>query len=359
MTPEPESYHHLVLGPSPSSFISLFQQQWKEHIRSFPKRYQVGKQLVMGSRFRPLLVSWGYLLSGEDFDESNRADVAKLAVYVELLHKATLLIDDLIDKDGTRNGEESFHAEFSDHEAILFAIYLLGDCLERLSVATARVHSEKCYSEIIELLSRAIKEMSSGAIEEVISADDHLASFSKAKRIIELQTIALIKNGLLTGYKYGRGDFCYVDIIDSLGYDCGYLFQVLNDLEPFLGTDLNVLHKGAVNFDVLRSRKNITVAFISDRLNSSERGRLLALMGSADPLLPSVLNDWLSKYDVLNSVFVNLADVKKSIDTSINSLPVEVQRRRGFFSFINYVLSAAIGRIGGVYGEKLSEILIK
>jgi geranylgeranyl pyrophosphate synthase len=201
--------------------------------------------------------------------------------------------------------------------------------------------------------------MSYGAIEEVISSDDQLASLSKAKRIIELQTIALIKNGLLTGYKYGRGDPHHVAIIDSLGYDCGYLFQVLNDLEPFLGKDLNVLHKGAVNFDVLRSRKNITVAFISDKLNSSERGRLHILMRSFDPLLPSVLNDWFSKYDVWNSILENLADVKKSVDANVNSLPLEVQRRSGFCSFVNYVLSVAVGRIGGTYGEKLSEILIK
>lgn len=359
MMPESGPYYDLVLGPNPTSFINLFQAQWEEHIKSFPARYQTGKQLILGSRFRPVLVSWGYLLSGGEFNEDDRAEVAKLAVYVELLHKATLLIDDLIDQDDTRNGEESFHVEFSDNEAILFAIYLMGDCLKKLSVATARAHTEKGYPEIIELLGEAIKDMSLGAIEEVISPGDQLASFAKAKRIIELQTIALIKNGLLTGYKYGRGEIHYVDTIDSLGYDCGYLFQVLNDLEPFLGADLNALHKGTVNFDVLRSRKNITVAFISDRLSSSERDRLHVSIGSADPLLPSHLNGWFLKYDVLNSILENLRDVQKSIGTNINSLPLDVQRRSDFYAFVNYVLSVALGRIGGVYGEKLSEILIR
>ncbi|HEX2091546.1 MAG TPA: polyprenyl synthetase family protein [Longimicrobiaceae bacterium] len=359
MAPEPGPYHHLVLGSSPNSFINLFQAQWKEHIKSFPKRYQTGKQLVLGSRFRPLLVSWGYLLSGGDFDEDDRAEIARVAVYVELLHKATLLIDDLIDQDDTRNGVPSFHVEFSNNEAILFAIYLLGDCLERLSVATATAHTEKWYPEVMELLGEAIKNMSLGAIEEVVSPDDQLASISKAKRIIELQTIALIKNGLLTGYKYGRGNMHHVDTIDSLGYDCGYLFQVLNDLEPFLGADLNVLHKGTVNFDVLRSRKNITVAFISDRLSSSERDRLHLLIRSADPLLPSLLHGWFSKYDVFSSMLENLRDVHKNIRASINSLPLDVQRRSDFSAFINYVLSGAVRRIGGAYGEKLSEILIR
>src|SRR5688572_6942013 len=107
MTPEPGSYHDLLLGSTPSSFMNLFQAQWREHISSFPTRYQTGKQIVHGSRLRPLLVAWGYLLAGVDFDYARRADVARLAVYVELLHKATILIDDLIDDDSARNGEES------------------------------------------------------------------------------------------------------------------------------------------------------------------------------------------------------------------------------------------------------------
>jgi len=359
MTPEPGSYHDLVLGSSPSSFMTLFQAQWREHINSFPARYQTGKQIVHGSRLRPLLVAWGYLLADADFADDRRADIARLAVYVELLHKATILIDDLIDEDSARNGEESFHVQFSDSETILFAIYLLGDSLERLALAAVSIDTGKWYREITQLLGAAIKEMTSGALEEVINSGDHLVIFAKAKRLIELQTIALMKNGLLTGYKYGRGNEQHTATIESLGYDSGYMFQVLNDLEPFLGGDQNAFHKDAVNFDVLRSRKNITVAFICNRLSPSDRLRLQSLMQSGDPLLPSILTGWFAKYNVLSGVLDNLSDVKKNIEANTNFLPLDVQRRHGFCAFVNYVLSVAIGRIGGAYGEKLSEILIK
>jgi geranylgeranyl pyrophosphate synthase len=359
MTPEPSSYHDWVLGSDSSSFLNLFQTQWREHINSFPTRYQKSKQIIHGSRLRPLLVAWGYLLAGADFDDSHRADIAGLALYVELLHKATILIDDLIDDDDARNGEESFHAQFSDGETILFAIYLLGDSLERLALTVVSYDAQKWYREMTQLLATAIKEMSSGAIDELISAGDHLAIFAKAKRLIELQTIALMKNGMLTGYKYGHGDEHYAATIESLGYDSGYMFQVLNDLEPFLGGDLNAFHKGTVNFDILRSRKNITVAFIGSRLSSSDRDRLHSLLRSADPLLPSVLTDWFAKYNVLGDVLDNLTDVKKNIEANVNGLPLDAKRQIGFCEFINYVLSVAIERIGGAYGEKLSEILIR
>jgi geranylgeranyl pyrophosphate synthase len=208
-------------------------------------------------------------------------------------------------------------------------------------------------------LAVAIKEMSSGAIEEVTSASDHLAVIAKVSRLIELQTIALMKNGMLTGYKYGHGNEQYTAVIENLGYDSGYIFQVLNDLEPFLGGDLNAIHKGAVNFDILRSRKNITIAFIGSMLSYSDRDKLQSLIRSADPLLPSVLTNWFAKYNVLNYILDNLAHVKKNIEANVACLPLDVQRRMGFCAFVNYVLAVAIGKIGGAYGEKLSEILIK
>jgi geranylgeranyl pyrophosphate synthase len=216
---------------------------------------------------------------------------------------------------------------------------------------------ETWHQPVTRLLSTAIKEMAYGAIEEVVSAADHLAVFGNAKRLIELQTIALMKNGLLTGYKVGQGDQQYDVTIESLGYDSGYMFQVLNDLEPFLGQHLNAYNKGEVNFDVLRSRKNITVGFIFNRLNSAERHRFHALLRSADPLLPAALNGWFAKYDVLRDVIDNLTDVNRNIEANVQALPVAPQRRSGFSEFVNYVLAAAIQRIGGAYGAKLSDIL--
>jgi len=359
MTPEPGSYHDSVLGSAPGSFINLFLAQWQEHISTFPPRYQTGKQILHGSRLRPLLVAWGYLLAGADFNDDLRADVARLAVYVELLHKATILVDDLIDDDSVRNGEESFHAQFSDSEAILFAIYLLGDSLERLTQMADSVDADKWYRDVTHLLAAAIKEMSAGGIEEVTGAGDNLAILAKTRRLVELQTIALVKNGLLTGYKYGHGGEQHTATIESLGYDSGYIFQVLNDLEPFLGETLNAAHKGEVNFDILRSRKNMTVAFIYSRLKSSDQDRFQRMVRSTDPRLPSVLLEWFAKYNVLSDVLDNLADVKMNIAANLNLLPLDTPRCTGFSAFVNYVFSAAVKRIGGAYGEKLSEILIK
>ena len=349
----------MVLGPSPKSFTNLFEERWKAHLRSLPRKYRKSKQLVTGSRFRPLLVSWGYLLSGSDFGEIERSEVAHLAVNVELLHKATILIDDLIDDDDARRGLPAFHIEFSEYEAILFGIYLLGDSLHMVSSELRNLHGQKFYPDIIQLLSKAIRDMALGSIEEINLTPGQLALIPKVKRLIELQTISLIRNGLLVGYSYGRGDSINDAIVDSLGYDCGYLFQVLNDLEPFLGRDLNAKHKGAVNPDIVRSRKNITVAFIFEALSPQDKREFHRLRESCSPNLTPSLVKWFLRYDVLGSMLDNLARVKKNIQRSISSLEVEKQRRRDFGWFIDYVLATALERIGPAYRRRLSAIVTK
>lgn len=233
---EGPDFHQLVLGHSDNSFRSFFEVEWLSHISGFPENFELAVQLRIGSRFRPCLVAWGYLLAGGAFEAESRKKVALQAVYVELLHKATLLIDDLIDNDPARHGKPAFHVEFNDNEAILFAIYLLGDCVTHLTEVTSSLNSE-AQNTVLALLGKAIKEMASGGIVEGRLAPDGLANIDSVTKIIEMQTISLVKNGLLVGYHMAGGNPSSATMVDSLGHDAGYMFQVLNDLEPFYGAE--------------------------------------------------------------------------------------------------------------------------
>ena len=356
--PATKHFDTLVMGPSTDSFMNLFESSWNEHLTSFPQKYRQGKQLQAGSRFRPLLVAWGYLLSGGDFNHESRLIVANLAIYVELLHKATLLIDDFIDGDTARHGLPAFHTEYSDHEAVLFAIYLLGDSLDVLSAATRVLHGERFRPDIIDLLSRAIKNMALGGLEEINLSSDEFGSIQKIKRIMELQTAALVKNGLLVGYKYGRGDPAGDQTINNLGHDLGYLFQALNDLEPFCGAPLNTEYKGAENTDFSRFRKNLIVATLLSKMSARDRKELYRLSTSPDCQLSMKCSDWLYKYDIIEHVAENLAYVKKNIGRSINTLSIDKHSRDGFVAFIDYVLTRALSRLDAAPRHKLFEMVM-
>lgn len=351
--------YSLLLGPGPTSFLSTFEARWKDHLETLPQNYRAGKQLRIGSRLRPLLVAWGYLLAGNSLNETNRAELADLAIYIELLHKATLLVDDVLDQDQARRGEEAFHIQFSEEEAILLAVYLVGQCIEKLSASTNDSSPERLCHHVVELLGASLREMALGGIKETTLSNHELPTVEEVKKIIELQTIAIIKNGLLTGYRYGHGRADHEDLIDNIGFDCGYIFQVLNDLEPFLDKEQNALHKGTTNFDFIRSRKNIAAALVFERLNTPERGLLRQLRQTDSQALAERVSDWFDKYEVLETIIDDLKLVNANIYSNIAYLPLPPGYRDEFESFVDTVLKVAIKRLGASHYERLSKILIR
>lgn len=353
-----EALYSSVMGPEKNTFINVFRDAWDEHLKSFPENYQAGRQLVIGSRFRPLLVSWGYLLAGQDLETENKHEVAQLSLYIELLHKATILLDDLIDEDIARNSEHAFHVEFSENEAILFAFYLFGDCINRLSVIARSGGLGDEYATLVELVSSCLKDMTVGALKEVTTAKGTLLSVPDVKRIIELETVALVRNGLLVGYKYGHGSSAQAPAVDNLGYDCGYIFQVLNDLEPFLGRASNAEHKGAINVDLSRSRKNLAVALIVEELSLAESEQLSKLSLNANPEATLLLHQWFSQHEILERALEDLSYAKKNIVRNISRTPASVECHKAFSLFVNNMLEIAFRRIDNTYHGRLSDILM-
>ncbi len=68
---------------------------------------------------------------------------------------------------------------------------------------------------------------------------------------------------MIIGYTVGEGDNKeIIDLLDDIGYCCGYIFQALNDLEPFGNVDALVKHKGALTTDILKNRKEEYCCYI-------------------------------------------------------------------------------------------------
>lgn len=351
-------FHDLVLGRSDTSFRSLFEAEWSAHLSRFPENFESAAQLRIGSRFRPCLVAWGYLMAGGSFDLETRREVARYAVYIELLHKATLLIDDLIDKDPARHGQPAFHVEFDDKEAILFAIYLLGDCVAQLTEVTKSLNSG-AQNTVLALLGQAIKEMATGGIAEGRLAQDGLASMENVAKIIEMQTISLVKNGLLVGYHLGEGDPASIVKIDSLGYDAGYMFQVLNDLEPFYGSEGNIAYKGRENTDFADLRKNHLVAVHLESLSEDDRKSLLTELLADPKNTRAILRPDLERRQTIAKIGQNLSLVRKNINRIMDQMPTSESGKQGFLRFVDFVLERALARLDHSPCQILSEILIR
>ena len=83
---------------------------------------------VKGKRLRPTLVFLSARLFGE-VNESTR----RTALFVELLHTATLIHDDVVDSAGMRRGQPSVNARWDNKTAVLAGDYLLSRAMMCLS----------------------------------------------------------------------------------------------------------------------------------------------------------------------------------------------------------------------------------
>ena len=137
-----------------SKELAIFESRFKESLQSnVPLLDRILKYIVKtkGKQLRPMFVLLSAKLSGEINDSTYRA-----ASLVELLHTATLVHDDVIDESYERRNVFSVFALWKSKVSVLTGDYLLAKGL-LLSL-------DNDDFKILQLLSRAVKEMSEGEL---------------------------------------------------------------------------------------------------------------------------------------------------------------------------------------------------
>lgn len=327
-------------------FLERFDCFWKNMLRDLRTQQA---QLIMGNRLRPQICLWGYLstarleeLSCHDFDK-----IANVAVSIEMIHKASLLLDDWIDNDNERHGQPSFHAEHSPQYAVLFALNMIGLAMKRLkNVFSPSIVLPHHYCICVDTLIETIYDMAHGALEELhMQAADYF-SCEKVREITQLETSSIIRNSFLLGYYVGIGDSRderVENAFKKIGDQCGYLFQALNDLEAYDNPQQLEKHKGALNLDLFSDRKNIAVATLYEVANKRDQA-LLYRANEAELLR------LMKKYRIVESIVAELNTVYEDILSSaaaLDSLGLPADWCEGLCWFLGRVKRLAEKRLKG------------
>lgn len=256
-------YNYLITGDC----YSIFDDIYSKNLERYAANYKQASLLTQGNRYRAKLVIWGYLFAGEKEFETNCSYLCDIATAIEFIHKASLIIDDIIDGDDVRYGKPAFHCQFSSDEAIVFAINMLGNSIKLINKAIEHMAVPSSYIlQINAMLSDIIVSMSTGALLEMNMKN---LSYDEMKQLIILQTSKIISNALLIGYLSGNNvNDKVIKILNEIGEKCGFIYQIFNDLEPIFNTEFNKIHKGKVNYDLERNRKNIISIFNNNGLDT-------------------------------------------------------------------------------------------
>jgi geranylgeranyl diphosphate synthase, type I len=220
-----------------------------------------------GKRFRPLLV----MLSCEAVGGDSK-NVVPVAAAFELLHKASLIHDDLIDEDEYRRGKETFHKRYSRQKAVVMGDLLVAVAFDQLY--RHRKHLGANFPECYHTFLDTFRQLSLGELREEVLRETSSVASSDIEALHYQKTAVLIESCFKIGAIAGGGNRDEVARLSAFGRNVGLIFQTVNDINNIDGLESKVKHK--LYTDVAAKRKNHMIAHALN--TAKEKGELSRIL---------------------------------------------------------------------------------
>lgn len=223
-----------------------------------------------GKRLRPIMLL--LIAKACGYNGNNHINVAAA---IEIIHTATLIHDDVIDKAALRRGKPSVNARWGDDVAILIADYLYANAF-RLATQSlnptiintiCEVTSQMCEGEMFQIEKR----------QQFLTTEDYL-------RIVSHKTAFLFS--ACTGLGAVLADRNEKDILDitRFGMDFGISFQIIDDTLDMVGQD-DQLGKDS-GTDIRNGKQTLPFIRAYEDGTADERAQLQALWQNGRDLAP-------------------------------------------------------------------------
>ncbi len=170
-----------------------------------------------GKRMRPLLL----LLASRAFD-GNLDRAVTAAAGIELLHTASLVHDDNIDRASLRRGQPTLNTQVSSG-----AVILIGDYLFAQSAILAAATND---ARVVTIFATSLAEICDGQIRETLDAHRITQDRTDYDRRIYGKTAALFAGAAEMGAVIGGGGEHAISELRGFGTDMGMAFQILDDI---------------------------------------------------------------------------------------------------------------------------------
>lgn len=178
-----------------------------------------------GKRVRPSFV----VLSSEYGQSPRNENTYRIAVSLELIHMATLVHDDVIDKSDKRRGRLTISKKWDQETAILTGNYLLALALNHISsIEDKRIHT---------ILSNAIIDVCRGELFQFQDQFNANQSITNYLRRINRKTALLIQLATELGALSANADRLTTNKLKRIGHYIGMSFQIVDDILDFTSTE--------------------------------------------------------------------------------------------------------------------------
>jgi len=177
-----------------------------------------------GKRIRPALT----LLSGKFYDY-NLDYLLPMATAVEIMHTATLVHDDAIDKSLVRRGRPTINKLWNEEKAVLLGDYLFAEA----GALTATTQNLR----VIKLFADTLKTISSGELNQAFNAFNLEQSRSQYFQRLAKKTASLFSMATESGAALSQAPEESIQVLIEYGHNLGIAFQTVDDILDFTGTE--------------------------------------------------------------------------------------------------------------------------
>jgi geranylgeranyl pyrophosphate synthase len=178
-----------------------------------------------GKRLRPRLTLLGAAAVGTTHLRAH----LPLAAYMELIHVATLIHDDVVDNAATRRGVNATAVDFGNRVSVLAGDYLFAWIFKNVTAGYAH--------PIPHILSATLADITDGEVLQLRALGDLDLPVSGYVEIAGKKTARLFASSAECGALAAGGAGLRANAVQAFGYNYGIAFQMQDDLLDMTSTE--------------------------------------------------------------------------------------------------------------------------
>jgi octaprenyl-diphosphate synthase len=262
-----------IMAPIQSELVA-FESYFKDSMKSDVALLDKVTQYIVkrkGKQMRPMFV----FLTAKMLGEINQVTYDATAL-VELLHTATLVHDDVVDDANERRGFFSVNALWKNKIAVLVGDYMLSRIL-LLSI-------EKQNLELLEVVARAVREMSEGELLQIEKARDLNIDEEIYFEVIRKKTASLISTCCEAGAISVHANE-HKEKMRKFGELIGLAFQIKDDIFDYGSGE----HIGKpTGIDIREQKMTLPLIYVMNHSSPEIRKELLYIMKNEYDVLAKI-----------------------------------------------------------------------
>ncbi len=276
-----------------------------------------------GKRIRPVLV----YLTARLFSVPDKS-THNAAILVELMHTATLLHDDVVDKAVLRRGKQSVNHKWDDKTAVLAGDFLFAKAMK---IAT----DDKEY-ELFDIITPAIISLSVGELQQMSNSANFEVNREKYFEVIKNKTASLLSVCCKSGVYTSGADKYMIEKASLFGEIIGIIFQIKDDILDYIGNGETGKETG---IDIREGKITLPLICGWENMDDKEQNRIRNLYSIAG-------NDRSAEREIISSVIKHKGisgseDVMKEFKNKaldiLDDFP-ESKAREALAAIIDYII---------------------